>query len=263
MAYTDIHALLQLAINLETTHAENVHLDANPPRFLTVEYAGITDQPAPGNVGHALFTGEDELADNAAALEELYPVTGASGRTYDLVDARVPRRGGARPERGRSPTRRWNQQSGYHEQVGSRGSGSVDQTTSSAANPYRKSSDSRSVASDRSMSMDSDRRRTNVRNAISSFRDRRSASHQRRPGFERSPRPGFERSPSSAPFNRNRSAESSEISVRTVPPVHQRRPWLPTGAYAAVNEIVAKSDEALKAPTDATNHKPSRIIENP
>ena len=121
LAYTDIHALLQLAINLETTHAEHVHLDANPPRFLTVEYAGITDQPAPGNVGHALFTGEDELADSAAALEELYPVTGVSGRTYELVDDRVPRRGGARPERGRSPTRRWNQQSGYHEQVGSRG----------------------------------------------------------------------------------------------------------------------------------------------
>ena len=35
--------------------------------------------------------------------------------------------------------------------------------------------------------------------------------------------------------------------------MHQRRPWLPTGAYAAVNEIVAKSDEALKAPTDAAN----------
>ena len=34
LAYTDIHALLQLAINLETTHAEHVHLDANPPRFL-------------------------------------------------------------------------------------------------------------------------------------------------------------------------------------------------------------------------------------
>ena len=96
------------------------------------------------------------------------------------------------------------------------------------------------------MSMDSDRRRTNARNAISSFRDRRSASHERT-------RPGFERSPPSAPYNRNRSAESSEISVRTVPPVHQRRPWLPTGAYAAVNEIVAKSDEALKAPTDAAN----------
>ena len=255
LAYTDIHALLQLAINLETTHAEHVHLDANPPRFLTVEFSGITDQPAPGNVGHVLYTDEDELADSATALEELHAVTGVSGRRYDLVDGRVPfstrgqrRQNPERPERGRSPTPRWNQQSGYHEQVGSRGSGSVDQTTSSAANPYRRSSDSRSVASDRSrsMSMDSDRRRTNVRNAISSFRDRRSASHERT-------RPGFERSPPSAPYNRNRSAESSEISVRTVPPVHQRRPWLPTGAYAAVNEIVAKSDEALKAPTDAAN----------
>ena len=252
-AYTDIHALLQLAINLETTHAEHVHLDTNPPRFLTVEYSGITDQPAPGNVGHALLTDGDEL-DSAASLEiaELHAVTGASGRRYDMVDERVPlstrgqRRQNPEHARGRSPTRRWNQQSGYHEQVGSRGSGSVDQTTSSAANPYRRSSDSRSVASDRSMSVDSDRRRTNVRNAISAFRGRRSASHERTG-------PGFERSPQSAPYNRNRSAESSEVSVRTVPPVHQRRPWLPAGAYSAVNEIVAKSDEALKAPTDAAN----------
>ena len=135
-----------------------------------------------------MYTDEDELADSATALEELHAVTGASGRRYDLVDGRVPfstrgqrRQNPERPERGRSPTPRWNQQSGYHEQVGSRGSGSVDQTTSFAANPYRRSSDSRSVASDRSrsMSMDSDRRRTNVRNAISSFRDRRSASHER------------------------------------------------------------------------------------
>jgi len=102
--------------------------------------------------------------------------------------------------------------------------------------------------------MDSDRRRTNVRNAISSFRDRRSASHERtRPGFERSPPSAPFNRNREAPYNRNRSADSSEVSVRTVPPVHQRRPWLPTGAYAAVNEIVAKSDEALKAPTDAAN----------
>ena len=48
-AYTNIHALLQLALDLETTHAEHVHLDSNPPRFLTVDYSGIVDQPAPGN----------------------------------------------------------------------------------------------------------------------------------------------------------------------------------------------------------------------
>jgi len=249
-AYTDIHALLQLSIDLETTHAEHVHLDTSPPRFLTVEYSGITDQPAPGNVGHALFTDDDEFVDSAASLEiaELHALTGTSGRTYNMVDARVQRGRGSntRPERGRSPTQRWNQQSGYHEQVGSRGSSSVDRTTSSAANPYRKPSDSRSVVSDRSISVDSDRRRTNVRSAISAFRGRRSGSERTGPGFERSPQ--------SAPFvRRNSSAEPSEVSVRTVPPVHQRRPWLPAGAYSAVNEIVAKSDEALKAPTDAAN----------
>ena len=48
-AYTNIHALLQLSLDLETTHAEHAHLDPNPPRFLTVDYSGIIDQPVPGN----------------------------------------------------------------------------------------------------------------------------------------------------------------------------------------------------------------------
>ena len=108
--------------------------------------------------------------------------------------------------------------------------------TTSAASPYGRS---RSADSERT-----DHRRQNVRNAISSFRDRRSSNQSR---------PGFQRSPSAAPFYRGASSNEPGVSVSTVPPVHQRRPWLPTGAFAAVNQIVAKSDEALKSPTDASS----------
>ena len=159
-AYTNVHALLQLALDLETTHAEHVHLDANPPRFLTVDYSGIVDQPAPGNhrdqwansnsgSATAFLTGGDRSTgitqfsmlehglpyasrnfdSELDAVEELHAAQGVSGRNYAMVDKRVPDRlRGRSPERGResfdrgrSPTRRWGQQSGYHEQIGSRG----------------------------------------------------------------------------------------------------------------------------------------------
>ena len=65
-AYTNIRVLLQLSLDLETTHAEHVHLDSNPPRFLTVDYSGIIDQSAPGNhrdrsggSGTMFLTGDD------------------------------------------------------------------------------------------------------------------------------------------------------------------------------------------------------------
>ena len=58
--------------------------------------------------------------------EELHAVQCVSGRSYAMVGQRVPDRLRGRgrenvQDRGRSPTRRWGQQNGYHEQIGSRG----------------------------------------------------------------------------------------------------------------------------------------------
>ena len=187
------------------------------------------------------------------APEEHHAVQGVSGRNYAMVDQRVPDRlcGRGREnvqDRGRSPTRRWDQQSGYHEQIGSRGRypeqldsrgssvGNRPDDTTSVVPPYGRS---RSADSERT-----DQRRQNVRNAINSFRGRRSSNQSR---------PGFQRSRSAAPFHRGASSNEPGVSVSAVPPFHQRRPWLPTGACAAVNEVVAKSDEALKSPTGAAN----------
>ena len=101
--------------------------------------------------------------------------------------------------------------------------------------PYSRSKSADSVRQDR---------RRNAKGALSSYRERRSGSQ---------PPPGFTRSPPTAPYHRGASSTAPGVQVATVPPTRHRRPWLPEGAYKAVQDIVAKSDEALKAPTDAAN----------
>ena len=88
-----------------------MHLDSNTPRFLTVDYSGIIDQPAPGNhrdrsggSGTVFLTGDDSSAGithfstdmlerglpyesrsfdgELDTPEELHAVQGVSGRSY-------------------------------------------------------------------------------------------------------------------------------------------------------------------------------------
>ena len=141
-AYTDLRSLLQLAVDLEAQHAQHHSLDKSPPLFLTVAFSGIVDRPAEG--ASLAFTNVTEPIAHTNLVtthEDLNAIVGASGKTYQMFDARTQHertarspssyrgrgRGGGRggfQSRGRSPTRResgmqptWSQQSSYYEAV--------------------------------------------------------------------------------------------------------------------------------------------------
>ena len=86
-AYTDINALLQLSLDLETQHSEHISLDATPPRFLTVGYLGIVDRPVPWNLSaFATVDADYESAKDAySGLARLNIDDDASKKTHEYT----------------------------------------------------------------------------------------------------------------------------------------------------------------------------------
>ncbi|MAF40235.1 MAG: hypothetical protein CL859_00010 [Cyanobium sp. ARS6] len=147
-AMTELHALLQLSVDLEADHQDTVYLPETPPIYFTTDYAGIHDQPTQADSESVMFTSSSMSPDDASesghqehkkeSPEELFKVvTGASGRTYNVGPKAVlphrppPRKEGDEPNevelshrksRGRPPDRRdsrsgrWNQQLPYYSQ---------------------------------------------------------------------------------------------------------------------------------------------------
>ena len=133
-AMLDLHALLQLSVDLEAEHQATVMLPKNPPIFFTVDYSGINDEPSQQDgetLRLELHSTQHEITESLDDTEQLFKVTGASGRKYDfpregIVNA--PRPPPRHDERGRSATRgghfsggrkrpdsgRWNQQLSYY-----------------------------------------------------------------------------------------------------------------------------------------------------
>ena len=241
-AMLDLHALLQLSVDLEAEHEATVMLPKNPPIFFTVDYSGINDEPShqeaqPGeSLRLELHSTQHEITDSLDDTEQLFKVTGASGRKYNfpregIVNA--PRPPPRHDERGGSATRgghfsggrkrpdsgRWNQQLSYYSNnpEQSRGGGSSTSITRSAS-PYR-SSDSR----------------RNVTDALSNYRDRRMNSNFK-PQYNSS--------------RKEPSRQTPSLAVSTKLPIHKRKEWLPKPAWTACKQIVEKSDLALQTPTD-------------
>ena len=137
-AMLDLHALLQLSVDLEAEHQATVMLPTNPPHFFTVDYSGINDEPSQqdGDTRLELHSTQHEITESLDDTEQLFKVTGASGRQYDFPKegiVRAPRPPPRHDERGRSATRggrfgsfgrgrggqrpdsgRWNQQLSYY-----------------------------------------------------------------------------------------------------------------------------------------------------
>jgi hypothetical protein len=133
-AMLDLHALLQLSVDLEAEHQGTVMLPKDPPIFFTVDYSGINDEPSQQDADGMrleLHSTQHEITESLDDTEQLFKVTGASGRKYDfpregIVNA--PRPPPRHDERGRSATRgghfsggrkrpdsgRWNQQLSYY-----------------------------------------------------------------------------------------------------------------------------------------------------
>ena len=109
-AMTELHALLQLSVDLEADHQDTVYLPETPPIYFTIDYAGIHDQPTKADSESVMCTSSPMSPDDASVSghqehvrdspEELFKVvTGASGRTYSVgPKAVLPHRPSSRKE---------------------------------------------------------------------------------------------------------------------------------------------------------------------
>ena len=135
-AMLELHALLQLAVDLEAEHESTVTLPLKPPIYFTVDYSGISDEPSQQDADQVMVTDHQSSSHETGLpphppneTEHLFKVAGASGRTYTFTNEGPS----PRPppyERGRSFSRgrggfgrgqQWNQQLSYYSAESSRG----------------------------------------------------------------------------------------------------------------------------------------------
>ena len=85
----DLHALLQLSVDLEAEHQGTVMLPKGPPIYFTVDYSGINDEPPEQDADvmlvSELHSTQYETTESLDDTEQLFKGTGASGRTYDFT----------------------------------------------------------------------------------------------------------------------------------------------------------------------------------
>ena len=119
----ELHALLQLSVDLGADHQDTVQLPDKPPIYFNVEFAGIRDQPSQQEYGMMMnLNSENDTSDESlrehlfttgharSREEELFKTTGASGRTYRLDEdssrgTRMPRPPPRNDDRGRGVSR--------------------------------------------------------------------------------------------------------------------------------------------------------------
>ena len=219
-AMLELHALLQLVVDLEAEHESTVTLPLKPPIYFTVDYSGISDEPSQQDADQVMVTDHQSSSHETGLpphppgdTEHLFKVAGASVRTYTFTNEGPS----PRPppyERGRSFSRgrggfgrgqQWNQQLSYYSAESSRGGGS---SIARSASPYR-SSDSR----------------RNVTEALERHRDRR---------LNPNSKPHYMPRQNAKAGGREASRQTPSTAVSTTPPVHKRKEWLPKPARTAV-----------------------------
>jgi len=91
-AMLELHALLQLAVDLEAEHESTVSLPVHPPVYFTVDFSGISDEPSQQDADQAMVTElqssshETDTDLKSDGTEQLFKITGASGKTYTFTN---------------------------------------------------------------------------------------------------------------------------------------------------------------------------------